>query len=262
MKVVSVENLVVTAGGGRLLDGLCFSAEENDFQMIIGPNGAGKTTLLRVLCGLVPPVSGRISLLGRPLAEYSRRRLAAAVSLVPQQLNLDFAFTVEETVLMGRFPHLGILEREKVKDYALARQAMDFTGVAQLAGRQLDRLSGGERQRVMIARAICQQPRILLLDEPTAALDPAHQLNIMGLMNRLRREEKMTIIMVSHDLNLAAAFGSRILLLKEGREISCGTPDEIITPANLRAAYGCGMHVDVHPLTGRPRVSLIPERDG
>ena len=258
MKAVSVHNLSVTAAGDRLLDNLSLEGEDGDFQMIIGPNGAGKTTLLRVLCGLTPVASGRVSLLDASLADYSRRRLAAAVSLVPQHVNMDFTFTVEETVLMGRYPHLGLLAQEKKKDYAIARRAMSFTGVDRLARRHLDSLSGGERQRVMIARAICQQPRIIMLDEPTAALDPAHQLNIMQLMNRLRREEKVTVIMVSHDLNLAAMYAHRILLLKAGREVSSGTPAEIITPQNLQQAYGCNMHVDTHPLTGRPRVSLVP----
>lgn len=260
MNAATVESITVSAGGKKILAGLTCAVRENDFLMIIGPNGAGKTTLLRALCGLVPTAAGRITILGRPLASYSRRQLAAAVALVPQQVSLEFSFSVAETVLMGRFPHLSPLGREKRSDYETARQAMCFTGVDHLADRRLDQLSGGERQRVMIARAICQQPRIMLLDEPTAALDPAHQLLIMELMERLRREEGMTVVMVSHDLNLAALFGSRVLLVKDGRKLTGGSPVEIMTEENLRLVYGCPMHVDTHPLTSAPRISIVPAR--
>lgn len=258
MNCITVESVTVRAGARTILDGLECTVREGDFLVIIGPNGAGKTTLLKALCGLIPVSSGEIRVMGRPLHDYPRRQLAATLALVPQNLNLEFAFTVEETVLMGRAPHLGLLERERQADHAIARQAMAFTDVAHLAGQPLDQLSGGERQRTMIARAICQQPRIMLLDEPTAALDPAHQLRIMELMQRLRHAENMTVVMVSHDLNLASMFASRILLVKDGAVLCGGSPAEILTPFNLRRAYGCAMHVDAHPLTGTPRVSLVP----
>jgi len=258
MNAIRIKGLTVRAGRKTILDDLGFEVRQNDFLVIIGPNGAGKTTLLRTICGLSEKVFGEVMVLGKPLEGYSRRKLAATVALVAQQVNLDFAFTVEETVLMGRSPHLALLEQETKHDYEIAGQAMTFTQVDHLADRRLSQLSGGERQRVMIARAICQQPRIMLLDEPTAALDPAHQLHIMQLMQRLQEEEGVTVLMVSHDLNLAAMFGSRILLIKDGRGILSGTPEEIITPDNLRQAYGCAMHVDTHPLAGTPRVSLVP----
>jgi iron complex transport system ATP-binding protein len=258
MNCINVDSVTVRAGTRTILDSLDCTVREGDFLVIIGPNGAGKTTLLKALFGLVPFSSGSITVLERPLADYSRRQLAVTLALVPQHLNLEFVFTVEETVLMGRAPHLGLLERERRADQAIAHQAMAFTDVAHLAGQRLDQLSGGERQRTMIARAICQQPKIMLLDEPTAALDPAHQLRIMELMQRLRYEENMTVVMVSHDLNLAALFASRILLLKDGAALCSGIPAEILTPDNLRRAYGCAMHVDTHPLTGTPRVSLVP----
>jgi iron complex transport system ATP-binding protein len=257
MSAIGVTDLTVRAGDRKILDTLSFTVREDDFFVIIGPNGAGKTTLLKALCGLAGRVNGRITILGKEQGNYSRRGLAATMALVPQQMHLEFGFTVEETVLMGRSPHLGLLEHEKREDYELAARAMAFTQVDHLARRRLDQLSGGERQRVMIARAICQQPRIMLLDEPTAALDPAHQLHILQLMERLR-EEGMTVLMVSHDLNLAALFASRILLLREGRGLLSGAPEEILTPENLRQAYGCNMHVDTHPATGKPRISLVP----
>jgi iron complex transport system ATP-binding protein len=258
MNVVSVKGLTVRADRKTILDDLEFKVHQNDFLVIIGPNGAGKTTLLRTICGLAKKVSGEVMILEKPIERYSRKTLAATVALVAQQVNLEFAFTVEETVLMGRAPHLALLKHETTHDYEIARQAMVFTQVDHLARRRLSQLSGGERQRVMIAQAICQQPRIMLLDEPTAALDPAHQLHVMQLMQRLRQDEGVTVLMVSHDLNLAAMFGNRILLVKDGRGILSGSPEEIMTPENLQQAYGCTMHVDTHPLAGTPRVSLVP----
>ncbi len=259
MRSILVDRVTVMAGRQKILDGLSCDARENDFLVIIGPNGAGKTTLLRALCGLSAPAQGDIRIRDKRLVAHTRRQLASTVALVPQQMNLEFSFSVEETVLMGRSPHLGFLAREKEEDFTIARQAMEFTQVDHLAGRRLDQLSGGERQRVMIARAICQKPKIMLLDEPTAALDPAHQLIIMQLMKRLQLEEGMTVLMVSHDLNLAAMFATRILLMKEGKKVITGPPAEILTPDSLEKAYGCKMHVDTHPATGTPRVTLVPE---
>lgn len=257
MKAVRVSNLNLHYGKNHVLRDVSVSVDHGEFVVIIGPNGTGKTSLIRSLAGLLR-VTGRIEILGKPLAAYTRRQLAASVAVVPQQVPLEFPFTVAETVLMGRSPHLGLLDVEREEDHRIARQAMEFTEVSHLGGRRLDELSGGERQRVIIARAICQQPKLILLDEPTASLDPAHQLRIMSLMEKLRREGGITVIMVSHDLNLAAMYGSRILLLRDGRGVLSGSPRETMTPENLRQAYGCTMHVDTHPFTGRPRISLVP----
>lgn len=258
MNAVSIDSITVKAGRKVLLDNFTCEIGENEFLVVIGPNGAGKTTLLRAISGLSKVQSGKIVLYGKSLKKYSRRQLAATMALVPQNMNMEFAFSVEETVLMGRYPYLGMLEQEKKEDLAIARQAMRFTQVDHLATRRLDQLSGGERQRVIIARSICQQPRIMLLDEPTATLDPSHQLRIMKLMQRFRKEKNTTVVMVSHDLNLAALFASRILLVKEGRVVTSGSPAEILVPENLQEVYGCPMHVDSHPITGTPRISLIP----
>jgi iron complex transport system ATP-binding protein len=182
------------------------------------------------------------------------------VAVVPQRVSSDIQFTVQELVLMGRSPHLGWLDLEKPKDLELALEAMAITDVAHLAPRPLPQLSGGELQRVIIARALCQQPRLLLLDEPTAALDPAHQVNIMDLMARLQQERGLTVIMVSHDLNLAAMYGDQLLLLKEGRRVSSGSPGEVLTYEKLEQAYGCALLVDENPLGKVPRVNLVPKK--
>ncbi len=182
------------------------------------------------------------------------------MAFVAQQAPIDFPFSVAETVLMGRSPHLGLFGVEGERDYALAAEAMAFTGVEQFANRRLDQLSGGEWQRVMIARAICQEPQIILLDEPTTALDPAHQLKIMDLLEKFRKGKKTTVIMVSHDLNLAAMYSDRLLILKNGHVVVIGTPGEVFTQEYIEKSYECNLLIDENPVGNVPRVMLVPEK--
>jgi iron complex transport system ATP-binding protein len=182
------------------------------------------------------------------------------MAIVPQQIEVGFPFSVKETVVMGRTPHLGILGMEGENDFFIAEEAMKFTDVLHLADRKLFQLSGGELQRVIIARAICQQPEIILLDEPTTALDPAHQLKIMDLMERFRRQHNTTIVMVSHDLNLASMYGDRLLLLKEGRVVKTGDPKTVLNKSLLEESYGCQMMVDESPLGHVARVTPVPDK--
>lgn len=260
MNAVELQGLDLFYGDSHILRDLSLEVTAGEFFVIIGPNGSGKTTLLKVIAGLARPRSGRLRIFDRAAADYSRRQLAQVLAVVPQQVPLDFPFTVADTVLMGRAPHLGLMTLEQQRDYEIAREAMQFTGVAHLAGRRLDQLSGGERQRVIIARAICQQPRLILLDEPTAALDPAHQVKIMDLMERLRQARHTTVIMVSHDLNLAAMYGDRLLLLEKGAVVKDGVPAAVLTYEGLERSYGCRMLVDENPLGHVPRVTAVPEK--
>jgi iron complex transport system ATP-binding protein len=260
MKLIDIRAISLQYGSCRVINRVSVQIAQGEFFIIIGPNGAGKTTLLKALSGLHPLIEGDVLVRQRSIKDYSKKELARTLALVPQQVNADFPFTVAETVLMGRYPHLGFPAVESSKDLELAEQAMAFTEVMHLAGRRLGQLSGGERQRVIIARALCQQSKILLLDEPTASLDPAHQLRIMDLMERLREQEQITVIMVSHDLNLAATYADRLLLLKNGAVEKIGPPRQVITGEQLRQSYDCSLLVDENPLLGTPRVSLLSEK--
>ena len=258
--LVEVCEVRLQYGSSDVVKNVSFQVGEGEFFVIIGPNGAGKTTLLRSITGLHRLTSGEILLRQRSIAQYSKKELARSLAMVPQHINAEFPFTVAETVIMGRYPHLGLLAVEGKRDIERAERAMEFTEVRHLADRRLGQLSGGERQRVIIARAICQQPQILLLDEPTASLDPAHQLRIMDLMERFRQQEGVTVIMVSHDLNLASTYADRLMLLKDGEVVRVGTPGQVLTPELLTQSYGCNLIVDKNPLLGTPRVSLISEK--
>jgi len=247
-------------GNFPILENLSFSVPKGDFFIIIGPNGSGKTTLMKVISGLLKHQKGNLEILDRPIQKYTRKALARTIALVPQTVSVDFPFTVMEVVLMGRSPHLGMLGLEKKKDLEAAKQALAFTGVSHLAHRKMDQLSGGEQQRTFIARAICQDPQIMLLDEPTASLDLAHQSRVMDLMEKLKKEKGITIVMVSHDVNLAAMYGDRLVLLKEGQIINAGRPEEVLTYQTLEQAYECKLLVDESPVGNFPRITLVPEK--
>ena len=241
-----------------VLNDISFSIPKNCLFVIIGPNGSGKSTLLKVLAGILKPKHPAIQVMGMPLHRYSRKSLARIVALVTQQASIDFPFTVLDVVLMGRAPHLGMLGLEQESDLEIAHRSLEFTGVSHLSGRKMDQLSGGEQQRVFIARAICQEPQIMILDEPTASLDLAHQVRIMDLMEKLKAEKGITVLMVSHDINLAAMYADTLLLLSNGSVARIGSPREVITFKNLEDIYGCTLLVDDNPLGAYPRITLVP----
>jgi iron complex transport system ATP-binding protein len=259
-QILDIRSISLNFRDKSILSDVSFSVFPGEFFVIIGPNGAGKTSLLKVLAGLQKPDQGSVTVKGKNILQYRRRNLSQIMAIVPQQIEVGFPFTVADTVIMGRSPHLGILGMEGENDFYIAGEAMKFTDVAHLADRKLYQLSGGELQRVIIARAICQQPEIILLDEPTTALDPAHQLKIMDLMEKFRREQGTTIIMVSHDLNLASMYGDRLLLLKEGSVIKKGEPGAVLDKKLLEKSYGCRMMVDESPLGQAVRVTPIPDK--
>jgi len=255
-----VHHITHAFDGRKVLDDLSFQVAAGSFSIIIGPNGSGKTTLLKLLVGLLPVQKGRIDFMSRPVREHTSRHLARQMAYVAQNTGVEFPFDVTQVVLMGRAPHLGVLGLEGVRDLDLARMAMEMTAVSHLAHRRLDQLSGGEQQRVFIARAICQQPSVLLLDEPTAALDLAHQVRIMDLMESLKTQHQVTVVMVSHDLNLAAMYADRVFLMDRGRLARMGSPHEVMDFNLLEQVYGSPLLVDDSPLGEYPRVHLVPGR--
>jgi len=259
-QILDIRNISLNFRDKSILSNISFEVSTGEFFVIIGPNGAGKTSLLKIVSGLQKAPQGSVTIKGMNITRYTRRNLSQILAIVPQHIEVGFPFTVADTVIMGRSPHLGILGMEGKNDFDIAEEAMEFTEVSRLADRKLFQLSGGELQRVIIARAICQQPEIILLDEPTTALDPSHQLKIMDLMERFRRQHNTTIIMVSHDLNLASMYGDRLMLLKEGRVIKTGDPKEVLNKSLLEESYGCRMMVDESPLGHVARVTPIPHK--
>lgn len=255
---IRIAKLSHSFGNRRVLDDIRLNITSGAFFIIIGPNGSGKTTLMKIMAGIVALQCGRIEILERPIADFTKKQLARTIAYVPQMIAADVPFTVRELVLMGRAPHQGWLALESSTDTKLAREAMAITEVAHLAGRRLDQLSGGEQQRVIIARAVCQQAPIILLDEPTASLDLSHQVRIMDLMDQLRHDTGVTVVMVSHDLNLAAMYGRQLLLLDGGRVSHNGTPQEVITREVLEPVYNCRLVVDISPTGSYPRVTPVP----
>ena len=217
---------------------------------ILGPNGSGKTTLLKLLAGILTPTSGTVSLDGSPMRSLSRRDVARRVAIVPQHTHPAFDYTVLELVLMGRYPHLGAFEVEGAGDLDVAREALSATGTHEFASRPFSTLSGGEQQRVVIASALSQQADLLMLDEPTASLDPGYQLEIASLLRQLHQERGVGIIMATHDLNLAASVCDRVVLLDAGGVIASGPTTDVLTRESIAALYGIDADVQFHNQAG------------
>ena len=238
------------------LASLSLAVDTGEILGVIGPNSAGKTTLIRLLTRVVRPSAGAILFDGRPLAALSAVQLAREVAVVPQDVPHAFPFTVGQLVLMGRYPHAPARYFESPDDRRIALAAMEATGVLELAELPLEELSGGERQRAVLARALAQEPRLLVLDEPTAHLDLRYQASLIGLLRSLNRTRGMTVILVAHDLNLAAEICDRLLLLSAGRVARLGPPEQVLEEDTLRSVYGCEVIVDKAPSTARPRVQV------
>ena len=239
--------------------GLSFAIERGEIFGVIGPNSAGKTSLLRLLTRVVRPQRGEIRLDGRPLEALPPWELARAIAVVPQDAPRPFPFTVAQLVLMGRYPHAPRRFFEDAADVAAARAAMLATETLALGALPLDQLSGGERQRALLARALAQEARLLVLDEPTAHLDLRYQAETAALLRRLNRESGMTILLVSHDLNLAAELCDRLLLLRAGEIARAGAPIDVLEQGLLEDVFGCRVIVD-KSASGRPVVQLAYDR--
>ena len=255
MTAIKARKIGFSYNGKAVLHDITFTVQPAEFVGLIGPNGSGKTTLLKVIAGLLPPQSGDISVKGNAVGRMKRRDLARIMAVVPQEAPMIFPFLVQEVVLMGRTPHLGAWRFEGAKDYGIVNNAMEMTDTLHLADRPMDRLSGGERQRVLIARALAQEAEIMLLDEPTAFLDIRHQVDFFNLIKKLNREHGLTVLAVTHDINLASLYCDRIMLLGEGTIRTMGCSGEVITEENIQNVYHTRVIVDRHPALGVPRVT-------
>jgi iron complex transport system ATP-binding protein len=242
--------------GRMVLDGVSFVVERGTIAGLLGPNGSGKTTLLRIVDGMLTPDTGRVTIDGEEVARLPRRALARRIAVVPQETRPAFDFTALDIVLMGRYPHLGALQLEGASDLRIANEAMAATRTLELASRRFDTLSGGEKQRVIVAGALAQTSDVLLLDEPTAALDLGYQLDIAALLVRLNRERGTTMVLSTHDLNLAAAICSMLVLLREGRTIAAGPTEQVLTAESVRRLYDVEADVRPHPLAGH--LTVVP----
>ncbi len=251
---ISVNNIDFRYMKEWVLKSVSMKIGDGEFYGIAGPNGSGKTTLLKIMDGLLYPSGGDIFYHGRHIKEFSRKELSKIVAYVSQEHELPFAFTVEEAVLMGRYPHLGFLGFEGERDFLIASEAMKTAGVIHLKARLVTELSGGERQRVVIARALAQEPRIMLLDEPTAHLDLSASVEIMGLLKHLQKEKGITIITAGHDLNLLARYADRLAFLWRGEKIKEGKPEEVLTEELLKQVYGDRFRLLYEPSSKTPIV--------
>lgn len=251
-----VDGVTLTAGARRLVQDVSLTARPGEVIGLVGPNGSGKSSLLRAVYRVLRPAAGRVRVDGADAWSLPVRRLARTVAAVVQEPGAGVDLTVREVVAMGRTPHKRLLDGDTAEDTALIEEALTAVDATDLADRSFDRLSGGERQRVLIARALAQQPSLLVLDEPTNHLDIRHQLDVLGTLRQL----PATALVALHDLNLAASHCDRLYVLRDGRVTASGPPAEVLTPRLLAEVYGVAAEVAVHPGTGAPQVTFLPGR--
>jgi iron complex transport system ATP-binding protein len=248
------------ASARRVLSGISLEIDRGAVVGLLGPNGSGKTTLLRLMSGILEPTTGAVFVDGESISAVARRDLARRIAVVPQETRATFDFTALEMVLMGRYPHLGPFELEGPADVEIARAAMRATGTDTLEDRLFATLSGGEKQRVVIAAALAQSSDMLLLDEPTTALDLRYQFEVLAVLKQLNQARGATLVVSTHDLNLAASICQRVVLLKDGRVLASGPTGETLNADNIRALYEVDADVQFHARAGHLTVVPIASR--
>jgi len=262
---LEIRNIHLSYGTKEVVHGVSFNTLPGEMVGLVGPNGSGKSTIIKSLCRVIAPSKGQILANGANISQIHRRDLAKLIAVVPQNPILPSAFTAFEIVLMGRNPHLGLLQYESARDFDIAWEAMERAGVEQFAERRISELSGGEIQSVLIARALAQETEGILLDEPTANLDIGRQIEVLDLIKEECHRKHFTVIAAIHDLNLAAHYCEKLVLIKNGELYAFGSPREVITSDNICQVYGPGSYVHAHPLSGLPavlpRVSNLKEAD-
>lgn len=260
--LVEIHGVSCSYGAVDVLSGISLTVGEGEFLGVLGPNASGKSSFLRTLARVLRPRVGTVLLDGQDLYGLSPRRVAQRMAVVPQETEVGFDFTVEEVVMLGRIPHRARLQLLGPADVEAAVKAMAATGTTEIKSRSITGLSGGEKQRVAIARALAQEPEVLLLDEPTAHLDIAYQVELLDLLRELNSRTGLTVLLAMHDVNLASQYCRKLLLLRKGRLFACGTPTEVVTSANIARAYGAEVVVTRHPLLDCPHVVPLGRRAG
>ncbi len=248
-KIIRIENLNFSYNSQTVLHDINMEIQKSEFVGIIGPNGVGKSTLIKLIAGLLHTDNGDIFIKKRKIQNYQRKELARLSGYVPQTVDISFTFSVQEIVTMGRYPHLEGLMQNDIRAAASITEAMDRMELSTLKERQFSTLSGGEKQRTIIASALAQQADILLLDEPTSALDLKHQVQIGQILKKLSVEQRKTIVLVTHDVNLAAQFCTKLFLMHEGKIIARGKPDEVLRFPIIQKVYGVNVYIDINPFT-------------
>ncbi len=255
--MLEFENVAAGYGEREVLKDITLSVGEGEFVGLIGSNGTGKSTLIKCISGLLSVKRGKITVCGRDNAGLKAKERAKLVAVVPQSYHVEYDFTVEDIVMMGRNPYMSLRKREGKEDYEIVEDAMRATNTEMFRERYYNELSGGERQRVILARAIAQKTKVILLDEPTSALDIHHQIEVMELITKLNKEEHMTILAVLHDINMASRFCRRIVMLKDGAVYADGTPKEVITRRNMESLYRMKLMIRQNPLFCKPEIVPI-----
>jgi iron complex transport system ATP-binding protein len=255
---VEIGNVSFAYGGRRALHNVSLQVSQGERIAVLGPNGSGKSTLLKLLSQTLVTGEGEILLQGKPIQSYGRKALSRKVAVVPQETQTSFPYTAAETVLMGRASFLAPFALEGKKDLEVARECMALTETLPLADRYLHELSGGEKQRVILARALAQEAEILLLDEPTTFLDIKHQIHIHELVLELNRKRGLTVIAALHDLNLASIYFPRVVLLREGRVYSLGSPKEVLNEETIQEVYGVRVRIQWDDSGDRPLILPLP----
>ncbi|MGI5822470.1 MAG: ABC transporter ATP-binding protein [Dethiobacteria bacterium] len=253
--------MTIEFGAFKALQGLSFTLPGGAFTALIGPNGAGKSSLLRCIGRALQPSRGAVYLDDKDLQKLPLGETARTMAVVPQDTSVDFDFSVRELVMMGRYPHQGRFRGGNAKDRKIVHEALVATGITHLAAKSVTQLSGGERQRVIIARALAQEPELLLLDEPTANLDINFQVEFLELLHKLNRTKGITILAAIHDLNLAAQYFASFVLLADKKVLAIGRPEEVLTPENIYNSYGTAVAVQRNPLHGKLGITVLKQRD-
>ncbi len=258
MEAIKAKNIYFSYNTKDVIKNVSFSLEQGEFLGIIGPNGAGKSTILRILCGILRPKTGDIFIFNKDINDIDKKTLAQKIAFVPQETHFALNFPVKDIVLMGRFPYLRAFQRESRKDLEATKHALTYAQVVEFRKRPINSLSSGERQRVVLARALAQEPEILILDEPTSHLDLHHQYAIMELLKKLNTEG-MSIIIVNHDLNLASLYCQRLVLMHKGCIFSKGTPQSLINEKTLNDVYKTEVKIIKHPYKNVPQIFFHPK---